>query len=48
MHYPTDTEASRSMAYAIFGDMMASSRFQRELDAARTDTRAYLGLPRIH
>jgi acid phosphatase (class A) len=48
VHYPTDTEASRRMAYAIFGDMMASSRFQRELAAARTETRAYLGLPSMH
>jgi len=35
VHYPTDTEASRRMAYAIFGDMMASSRFQGELAAVR-------------
>ena len=47
VHYPTDTEASRRLAYAIFGDMMASSRFQRELAAARAETRAHLGLPPI-
>jgi acid phosphatase (class A) len=48
VHYPTDTEASRRMAYVIFGNMMANSRFQRELAAARAETRAHLGLPPMH
>jgi acid phosphatase (class A) len=48
VHYPTDTEASRRMAYAIFGNMMASARFQSELAAARAETRAHLGLAPIH
>ena len=45
VHYPSDTEASRRMAYAIFGYMMASPRFQKELAAARAETRAHLNLP---
>jgi acid phosphatase (class A) len=45
VHYPSDTEASRRMAYAIFGSMMASPRFQKELAAARAEARAHLGLP---
>jgi acid phosphatase (class A) len=45
VHYPSDTEASRRMAYVIFGYMMASPRFQKDLAAARIETRTHLGLP---
>jgi acid phosphatase (class A) len=45
VHYPSDTEASRRMAYTIFGYMMASPRFQKDLAAARVETRTHLGLP---
>jgi acid phosphatase (class A) len=44
VHYPSDTEASRRVAYAVFGYMMASPRFQKELAAAREETRSRLGL----
>jgi acid phosphatase (class A) len=45
VHYASDTEASRRVAYAIFGSMVASPNFQRDLAAAREETRRKLGLP---
>ncbi|HWZ51886.1 MAG TPA: phosphatase PAP2 family protein [Granulicella sp.] len=45
VHYPSDTEASRRLAYTIFGYMMGNPRFQKDLAAARTETRQHLGLP---
>jgi acid phosphatase (class A) len=45
VHYASDTEASRQVAYAIFGSLAASPRFQRDLAAAREETRLKLGLP---
>jgi acid phosphatase (class A) len=36
---------SRRMAYVIFGYMMANAHFQRDLAAARSETRTRLGLP---
>ncbi len=45
VHYATDIEASRRVAYAIFGSLVASSNFQRDLAAAREETRRKLGLP---
>jgi acid phosphatase (class A) len=44
VHYPSDVEASRRVAYAVFGYMMATPRFQRDLAAAKAETRARLGL----
>jgi acid phosphatase (class A) len=44
VHYPSDVEASRRVAYAVFGYMMATPRFQRDLAAAKAETRAKLGL----
>jgi acid phosphatase (class A) len=44
VHYPSDVEASRRVAYVVFGYMMATPRFQRDLAAARTETRAKLGV----
>ena len=44
VHYPSDVEASHRVAYAMFGYMMASPRFQRELAVARLETRQRLGL----
>jgi acid phosphatase (class A) len=32
MHYPSDTSASRSLAEALFGDLMADSEFRNELE----------------
>ncbi len=45
VHYASDTEASRKVAYAIFGSLTASPRFQRDLAVAREETRLKLGLP---
>ena len=45
VHYASDTEASRKAAYAIFGSLSASPRFQQDLAAAREETRRKLGLP---
>jgi len=44
VHYPSDTEASRTMAYAIFGFMLATPKFQRDLVAAREELRTKYGL----
>jgi acid phosphatase (class A) len=45
VHYASDTEASRRVAYAIYGSLAASPDFQRDLAAAREETRRKLGLP---
>jgi acid phosphatase (class A) len=45
VHYASDIEASRRVAYAIFGSLVASPNFQRDLAAAREETRRKLGLP---
>lgn len=44
VHYPSDTEASRRVAYVVFGYMLATPRFQRDLAMAREEMRAKLGL----
>jgi acid phosphatase (class A) len=44
VHYPSDTEASRRVAYAVFGYMLATPKFQQDLAAARVELRAALGL----
>jgi acid phosphatase (class A) len=44
VHYPSDVEASRRVAYAVFGYMMATPKFQHDLAAAKAETRAKLGL----
>jgi acid phosphatase (class A) len=45
VHYPTDIEASRNIAYLLFGSMLENADFQRELTAAREETRSRLRLP---
>jgi acid phosphatase (class A) len=45
VHYASDIEASRRIAYVIFGSLVASPNFQRDLAAAREETRRKLGLP---
>jgi acid phosphatase (class A) len=45
VHYLSDVEASRKLAYAMFGALAASPRFQEDLSAARNETRRKLGLP---
>lgn len=44
VHYPSDIAASRNAAYAVFGYMLGTPRFQMELAAARAETRKHLGL----
>jgi acid phosphatase (class A) len=44
VHYPSDIEASRRVAFAVFGYMLATPRFQRDLAAAREEMRAKLSL----
>jgi acid phosphatase (class A) len=44
VHYPSDIEASRRVAYVVFGYMLATPRFQRDLAAAREEMRARLSL----
>ena len=44
VHYRSDTEASHLAASITFGYMMANPRFQKELAAARAETRKALGL----
>ncbi len=43
VHYRADTEASRRVAYAAFGNMLTHSKFQNDLAAAREELRAHLG-----
>jgi acid phosphatase (class A) len=44
VHYPSDVEASRRVAYAVFGEMLASPEFEHDLAAARSELRAALGM----
>jgi acid phosphatase (class A) len=43
VHYPSDVEASRRVAYVVFGYMMATPKFQHDLEAAKAEMRAKLG-----
>lgn len=44
VHFPSDTEASHLVALAMFGNMAASPRFQKELAASRAEIRKALKL----
>jgi acid phosphatase (class A) len=44
VHTASDIEASRRIAYAVFGSMMQDPRFQQDLGGARTETRHALHL----
>ncbi len=46
-HYASDLEASRRVAYVLFGYMLATPKFQAELAAARKETRRALGLSEV-
>jgi acid phosphatase (class A) len=37
VHYPSDLEASRRVAYVVFGYMMATPKFQRDLAEAKAE-----------
>ena len=43
VHYRADTEASRRIAYAAFGNMLANPKFQTDLAAAREELRIVSG-----
>ncbi|HEY1987052.1 MAG TPA: phosphatase PAP2 family protein [Terracidiphilus sp.] len=40
VHYPSDIEASRRVAYAVFGFMLSSPKFQHDLEASRAEIHA--------
>jgi acid phosphatase (class A) len=44
VHYRSDLEASRLASATLFGFMLASPRYQRELESARQEIRVHLGL----
>ena len=44
VHYPSDIEASRRVAYVVFGSMMATPKFQSDLAEARAEMRTKLGM----
>ena len=42
VHYPTDVEAGRSVAYALFGYMMATPKFRQDVAAAKAEVLSHL------
>jgi acid phosphatase (class A) len=44
VHYPTDVASGQEVAYAVFGAMMTSAEFEKELAGARDETRKALGM----
>jgi acid phosphatase (class A) len=42
VHYPSDTQAAKMVAYAMLGLMMNNPEFQKELAAAKAETRRTL------
>ncbi len=42
VHYPSDVEASRKVAYVVFGYMLATPKFQHDLAAAKDELHAKL------
>jgi acid phosphatase (class A) len=44
VHYPSDGQASKLTAYAMMGIIMNDAQFRKELEAAKAETRALLGL----
>jgi acid phosphatase (class A) len=45
VHYPSDIQASKLVAYSIHSVMDTNPQFQKELAAARVELRQALGLP---
>jgi acid phosphatase (class A) len=48
VHYPTDIEASRTLAAVMFGSMLANPDFQKETAAAQREIHLRLSLPVAH
>lgn len=46
-HYASDEVASKNLSYAMMGVIGNNPQFRKELEAARAETRAALGLPSI-
>lgn len=44
VHYLSDVEASRRVAYAVFGYMLATPKFQHDLEAAREEMRTKMAV----
>ncbi len=44
VHYASDLEASRRTAYVVFGYMLANPKFLKDVQSARAELRAVLGL----
>jgi acid phosphatase (class A) len=44
VHYRSDLVAGRNVAYAVFGYMLATPKFQSDLSAAKAELRKQLGL----
>jgi acid phosphatase (class A) len=44
VHYPSDLEASKNVAYAMIDLMMIHPQFKQEFEAAKAETRRALGL----
>lgn len=44
VHYPSDMPASKLLAYSVMGLLMNQPLFRKELEAAKAETRAALGL----
>jgi acid phosphatase (class A) len=45
VHFPSDIEASRRVAYVVFGYMLATPKFQQDLEAASAEMQAKLRPP---
>jgi acid phosphatase (class A) len=45
VHYPSDVEAGRALAYAVHGAMAQNANYRTELAAARAELRKALNLP---
>lgn len=45
VHYPADTDASRTLALAMLGELSASAHFQEDLRAAKDELRQHHFLP---
>jgi acid phosphatase (class A) len=48
VHYRSDVDASKTVAYAMIGLMANHPQFRAELEAARAETRRALGLKPLH
>ncbi|MGO4869723.1 MAG: acid phosphatase [Roseiarcus sp.] len=47
VHYPSDVQAAKLLAYSVHAIMTQNPQYRQELAAARTEMRAVLGLPEM-